>query len=63
MNPFKNIVVNLQASGPAAVMCVLIICVTVVGIFGNGDLAKQAMTVLNIVVGLLFGSLAFFSKT
>jgi len=49
MEFFKNIAVNLKATGPAAVMCVWVICVTLLGIFGSGPMASSA-----------FGLLAFF---
>jgi hypothetical protein len=50
-NPFRNLVLNLQATGPAAVIGVLFICITTVGIFGNGALADKALTFLGICAG------------
>ncbi len=43
MNPFKNFVVNLQATGSAAVVSILVICLTVLGVFGSADVAKSAL--------------------
>jgi hypothetical protein len=50
-NPLRNVVVNLQATGPAAVLCVLIICITTLGILGSGPLAERAMYVLTAFAG------------
>ncbi len=49
MEFFKNIAVNLKATGPAAVMAIWVVCVTLLGIFGSGEMARSA-----------FGLLAFF---
>ena len=58
MNPFKNIVVTLTAAGPAAVVCVLFICVTCLGIFGAGPIAERAMTALMVAIGAVVISYA-----
>jgi hypothetical protein len=48
----KNIIkLNLTASGPAAVMIVLIICVTALGIFSAQ--ADRAMNFMYIVLGFV----------
>lgn len=52
-NPFRNLVINLQAAGPAAVICVLFLCVTAMGILGNGPLAEKELNILAIAVGCL----------
>lgn len=52
--PFlKNLVINLQATGTAAVMIVLILSILALGLWGEGELAKSALTVLTILVGAL----------
>lgn len=36
MQFFKNISINLKATGPSAVLCTYIICITLIGMFGDG---------------------------
>lgn len=45
----KNIAVNLKTTGPAAVLAIWVICVTLLGLFGSGEIASRP-----------FGLLAFF---
>jgi hypothetical protein len=52
MDFLKNVVVNLRAKGPAAVLCVLVICITLLGVFGQGSTARFA-------IGVLAGTLVF----
>ena len=47
----KNIAINLQATGPAAVIIVWIVCVTALGLFGDGSLAAKALTLLAFAGG------------
>ena len=58
INPFRNLQVNLQAAGPAAVLCVLFICIASVGVFGQGELANKALTLLTIALGIVGATLA-----
>jgi len=53
MNFFRNIAVNLKATGPAAVLISLIGCITLLGLFGQSDLAKSALNILAFVTGAL----------
>jgi hypothetical protein len=54
-----NIVLNLQAAGPAAVMIVWIICITLLGIFaGDGSTAQSAVTFMGGVGAVLVVALA-----
>ena len=63
MNPFKNLVVNLQATGPAAVMCGWIICLTCFGIFApDTTAAKSASAGLLVFGGALMAAMATFSR-
>jgi hypothetical protein len=58
MDFLKNIGVNLRATGPAAVIIVYFICITVLGIFGQGILAGAAMVLLyiyGVLIAFLFG--------
>ncbi|OAI44017.1 hypothetical protein AYO43_09615 [Nitrospira sp. SCGC AG-212-E16] len=56
MEFLKNIVVNLQATGPAAVLAIWVICVTVLGIFGSGPMASLAFGILSFFGGaVIFG--------
>ena len=48
MNFFKNITVNLKAKGPAAVLIVWMICLTMIALFGESRTADS-------VVGFLGG--------
>lgn len=51
INPLRNVMINLKASGPAAVLCTLIICITVVAVFGAGPNSERALGLLGIVTG------------
>lgn len=53
----KNIAVNIQAAGPAAVLIVWIICFTALSIFGSGGLAGYAQSLLGMFGILLLLSL------
>lgn len=58
MEFLRNIAVNLKATGPAAVMSVWIICVTLLGIFGSGPFAATAFGLLGFFGGAVLLSLA-----
>jgi hypothetical protein len=58
MQFLKNIAVNLKATGPAAVMAIWVICVTLLGIFGTGEMAKSAFGLLAFFGGAVLISLA-----
>ena len=51
MEFFKNIV--LKAKNSAAVLIVFIVAVVVVGIYGEGPLANDAMSLLYILAGMI----------
>lgn len=53
-----NLGVNLQAAGPAAVMITWAMCVTSLGLFGAGPLAKSALGVLSVFGGVLVAAFA-----
>ena len=57
-NPFENIVINLKAAGPSAVIVVWIICVTLLGLFGQGKLSDSALTILAVAGGMILIGLA-----
>ncbi len=40
MNFFKNISINLKATGPCAVIITWLLCITALGLFGNGTIAS-----------------------
>ncbi len=51
----KNLIVNLSATGVVAALCILAMCMTAVGIWGEGVMASSALTgLLFIAGGLLF---------
>jgi hypothetical protein len=54
----RNIKISLTAVGPAAVLIVLILSVTALGIFGTGPLADRAMSFMYVLSGMLGVSLA-----
>lgn len=58
MNPFKNFVVNLTATGSWAFLSVLAVCVTALGFAPAGALAQKAMDTLTIILCLSAGALA-----
>lgn len=58
MNPFKNLQVNLLANGGWAIVGLLVICITVLGIFGQGVMAERAMTALTVTTGLVAAAMA-----
>ena len=58
MDFLKNIAINLQAKGPAAVIIVWIFCVTALGFFGDGSLAKSALSILAAAGGMILVALA-----
>ncbi len=51
INPFENLVVNLKATGPAAVLVAIVLSIAALGLFGSGELAKSAMSVLSYLGG------------
>ncbi|MNV97468.1 hypothetical protein D3C71_1925930 [compost metagenome] len=51
MNFLNNVRLSMTAAGPAAVICVLAICVTLLGLFGAGPLASGALAILSIGFG------------
>ncbi|MCK1533159.1 MULTISPECIES: hypothetical protein [unclassified Bradyrhizobium] len=60
MNPFKSIILSLQATGISAIVCVWIVCMTLLAIFApNTPGAKTAMTILSIFGGALMTAMAF----
>jgi hypothetical protein len=58
MEFLKNIAISIRASGPAAVLISWVLGVAALGIFGNAELGKQALTTLTMFGGLLIIFLA-----
>jgi hypothetical protein len=58
MDFLKNIAISLRASGPAAVLIAWVLGVAALGIFGNAELGRQALTTLTMFGGLLIVLLA-----
>ena len=54
----RNLKISLAAAGPAAVLIVLILSVTALGIFGEGPLADRAMNFMYVLAGMVGVSLA-----
>ena len=58
MNFLKNIMLNIQATGPAAVLIIWILSVCMLGIFGNGVIAEKAISLLTLSFGMIGLALA-----
>lgn len=58
MNPLKNLQVNLLAHGGWAIVGILVICITVLGVLGDGVMAERAMTALIVTTGLVAAAMA-----
>lgn len=54
----RNIKISLTAVGPAAVLIVLILSVTALGILGTGELADRAMSLMYFLAAAVGASLA-----
>ena len=57
MDFLKNVSINLRATGPSAVLIAWILGITLLGIFGNKDIAILGITALMIFGGLLISVL------
>lgn len=53
----NNIAVSIRATGPAAVLVSWVLGVTLLGIFGQGEVASRAITILSVAGGLLIAVL------
>ena len=62
MDFLKNISVNLKATGPAAILVSLVICITLLGIFGESEQSKTALSTLSFISGLAFVSFGWSSQ-
>ncbi|WP_097050926.1 hypothetical protein [Thalassospira xiamenensis] len=58
MEWLKNIAINLNAKGPAAVLIALIVSISSLGLWGEGELAATALGILAFALGLLGLALA-----
>lgn len=59
-SPFRfltNLSINLHAVGPAAVICVWLVAVTLVSIFGQGEIARSGMMALLFAGGVTLAGL------
>ncbi|OAH33318.1 hypothetical protein AX289_00205 [Methylorubrum populi] len=54
----KNISLNMRATGPAAVLCVYLLVMGAVGIFGNGPHTGMVTATLSFLGPILIGALA-----
>lgn len=52
MDLFKNMIVNLTATGPAATIAVFALCIAAVGIWGQGALAASTLASLQFLAVL-----------
>ena len=44
-----NLAVNLQATGPAAVLIAWMVCLTLLGLYGNSENAGRVITFLGLL--------------
>ena len=60
MDPFKNLILNLNAPGrgPITVLIVWMFGVVALGIFGHGEIAIYALGLVGIVGGVILTTLA-----
>jgi hypothetical protein len=52
VNFFRNLILNLPATGPAATICTFAMCIAAVGIRGIGALAAMALASLQFLTAL-----------
>jgi hypothetical protein len=57
-NPFRNLSVNLNATGPAAVIIVWVAAVAALGLWGGGETSERALNILAFAGGVILASLA-----
>lgn len=58
-NPLKNVVLNLQATGLAAIVCVWLVCITLVALFAPENSNTQSvLVVLTVFGGAIASSIA-----
>lgn len=62
MNPFRNLQINLLAKGGWALMSILAICIALVGILGQGELAGRSLTALITIASFLAGAMALWPR-
>jgi len=55
---FRNIVINLRAKGPAAILITWLLCFTALALFGTGSLAACALGFLSVFGFILLSALA-----
>ena len=58
MDNLRNLIVNLKATGSAAVICVWIIAVMLLGLYGNSTYSSSALSILTIAGGMILFTLA-----
>ncbi len=58
MDKLQNLVINLKATGPAAVICVWILAVMFLGLYGTGTYASSALSILTIAGTMILITLA-----
>lgn len=54
----RNVAVGIRAPGPAAILICWMLCVTALGLFGDGTYTGSALTFLVFFAGLILASVA-----
>lgn len=57
MEFFKNVAVNIKATGPAAVLVAWVGAVTILGVLGTGAIASSALFLLAMFIGTVGAAL------
>ncbi len=54
----KNLALNLKSNGPAAMVIVWLVCITLLGLYGEGQMASAAFALLALFGGVILAVLA-----
>lgn len=57
MDFLRNIIINLKATGPSAVLITRLICLTAIGLYGSGTIANFVAGALVSIGIILIGAI------
>ena len=58
----RAITLKMTANGVAAALCVVALCVAILGLFGQGPIAESALKILAIIAGGLSVAIVFVDR-